>query len=83
MPSAQMLMHYRYGKTTINKEIVSKHCDHRNHVTIKAGHIYTFAGEYADNLDTFEQCLDCGMILNDSREWVLPDETDDNSEIPY
>ena len=83
MPNKQILLLHTNGTTVIDQELAQAHCDHRNTTTIKAGYQYTIAGEATDDTECFEMCLDCGMILNDNREWVMPDETQETDEIPY
>lgn len=52
-------------------------CDHSQTVTYDTGHVYTFAGEYDDDLQMVTQCLLCGHVLRDDGTWAAtlgPDE---------
>jgi hypothetical protein len=52
-------------------------CDHSTTVIIDTGHVYTFAGEYDDDLRQVTQCLLCGHVLRDDGTWAAtlgPDE---------
>lgn len=45
------------------------HCRHENTVFVQTGHMYTFLGEYTDNLNSYEQCLNCGWVRKENEDW--------------
>ena len=57
-------------------------CTHEHTVFIQTGHRYTIAGEVTDDLESYEQCLDCGWVLRDDRTWG-PNFNIESDEIPY
>ena len=44
-------------------------CPHERTVFVQDGSVYTVAGEYDDNLDSYAQCLDCGWVKRDDGGW--------------
>ena len=68
------------GKTRINP----RHCPHTNTVTIHAGSRYTILGEAADDIESFEQCLDCDYVKQGDGSWgPLQPEFETTDQIPY
>jgi len=57
-------------------------CPHEHTVFIQTGHRYTIAGEITDDLDNYEQCLDCGWVLRDDRTWG-PNFNTKSDETPF
>jgi len=57
-------------------------CPHEHTVFIQTGHRYTIAGEATDDLESYEQCLDCGWVLRGDRTWG-PNFNIESDKIPY
>lgn len=55
-------------------------CDHEHTVFIQAGHVYTVAGEYDDDLESYEQCLMCGAVKRDDGTWGSTLSTDEHKD---
>jgi hypothetical protein len=74
-----ILMIERNGIRQVNPHF----CPHEHTVIIKTGHVFTFAGEHADDEDTYSQCLDCGWVMRDDRTWGMGLKVEDEKEIPF
>jgi hypothetical protein len=76
----KVVMVQGFDKRIIDKDF----CPHLNTVPIETGGMYTFAGEAQDNMNTFEQCLDCDMVRWDDGTWhEHQQEIKTQIEIPY
>jgi len=56
------------------------YCPHLNVVTVAPG---SPTGKPWDEAEPFAQCLDCGAVLDDNRQWVMPELAEPNDEIPF
>lgn len=67
------------GKVRIDPDF----CTHENAVVVSTGHVYTFAGEYDDNIRAFRQCLTCGQVEWDDGTWHDRLEDTASDEVPF
>ena len=75
----QILAIHTNGHTIINPQA----CPHARTVIIQVGHQYTIQGEATDDIECFEQCLDCGWVMRGDRTWGPHHQEIKTSEIPY
>ena len=75
----RILCIHRNGVTKVNPQA----CKHEHTVIIHTGRQYTIQGEAADNMDCYQQCLDCGQVMRDDRTWGSTHSELNTSEIPY
>ena len=57
-------------------------CLHEHTVFIQTGYQYTIAGEATDDMESYEQCLNCGWVLRDDRTWG-PNFNTKSDETPF